>query len=147
MLTLVRNRHRRLQQIHHALDRSHRALVEVSHFSQARQRPEQALCQINQHRITADADLAIQGHEAAVQQRDREPGEYRHADHRRDRGRPADCLAVARAVGIRTFADAFGLELLGGVGLHCRNPTEIIVQARRQRPRRFTHRRIARGKS
>ena len=55
-----------IEQIHHPIHRSHRTLIQIGHVGQPRQRPEQALREIHQCRIAADAELALQGQPAAV---------------------------------------------------------------------------------
>ncbi len=40
MLALIRNRHARLQHIHHALNRRHRALEKIGHLGKTRERPQ-----------------------------------------------------------------------------------------------------------
>ncbi len=82
----IRYRHRRLQQVHHALDRCHRALKQVAHIGQARQRPQQALRQVHECRIAAHTEFTAQRQEAAIQQCHGEASQNGDADHRRDCG-------------------------------------------------------------
>ncbi len=141
----VRDGHGRLQQVHHALDGGHRTLVEVGQVGQPRQRPQQALRQVDEGRVAADAQRAVQRHQAAVEQRHAEAGQDRDADHRRDRGRQPDRLAVALAVGDRGLGDVVRLEILGRVGLDRRDALQVVVQARGHRAGGLAHRGVADG--
>ena len=128
-------RQRGVEQIHHPIHRSHRALVQVGHVGKARQRPQQSLGEVHQCGITADAKPALQGQPAAVQHGRDETREDSHPDHRRDRGGKTDRLGIARAERIGCRAHVFALERLGGVGLDRGHAGEVVVQTCRHRRR------------
>ena len=51
---------RDVQQIHDPVDRGHGPLVQIGHIGQTRHRPQQALGQIHQRRITADPEFTLE---------------------------------------------------------------------------------------
>ena len=91
-------RHR--QQVEDASGRGHGPLVEVERLAEPGERPEQALGHVDEHREQADLEVAPQHRVAAPQQGDGEAGQDRHADHRHERRRQPDGVAVGLAVGL-----------------------------------------------
>ncbi len=126
-------RQRRVDHIHHPVHRGHRALVEIGHVGQPGQRPEQALGQIHQRRIRADAQLAFERFPAAIEQGGDETGQHRHADHWRDGGGEADRLGIAGAIAVGGRAHVFEFSVFRGVGLDRRDAGQVVVEPIRNR--------------
>ncbi len=66
VLPFVWNTDRCLQQCHGTFYRRHGALVHVGHIGQTGQRPQQALCQENQHRIGTNGQFPVNGEPATI---------------------------------------------------------------------------------
>ena len=141
---ITARRRRCVEQVHDAVHRGHRALVQVGHVGEPRHRPQQSLRQIDECGIASDAELSVQGQPAAVQERGNETGEHGHADHRRDRGGDANRRGVTLAELVRSRAHVFGFETFRRVGLDRRHAGKIVVQARGHRRRGLARGGIAR---